>query len=168
YGLQVPSVNSVSFPEKLQSPLTKGIVSQSTPQDVTGPLLSLNSSGAPSSAVTIGLATDDALVTAEGLELMPAGSYTVNSLNVTIPAGSITSDAVKITIPDANLLDPTKKYGIGFKIASVDQGYTVAKNLSTMVIAIAIRNLYEGSYQSVGYLYHPSAARDIDRPKDIL
>src|SRR5687767_3155788 len=108
YGLQVPGVNGVSFPEKLQSPVTKGIVAQSAPQDVTGPLLSLNSGSAPSAPVTVTLATDDALVTAEGLELMPVGSFTINSLNVTIPAGSITSDALKITVPDANSLDPTK------------------------------------------------------------
>ena len=102
FGLQVPNVNGVSFPEKLQSPVTKGIVAQSTSQDVTGPLLALNSKEAPSAPVTVTLAVDDALATAEGLELMPAGSYTINSLNVTIPAGSITSDALKITIPDAN------------------------------------------------------------------
>jgi hypothetical protein len=118
--------------------------------------------------VTVNLATDDALVTAAGLELMPAGAYTINSLNVTIPAGEITSDALKITIPDANSLDPTKKYGIGFKITSADQGYTVAKNLSTMVIAFAIKNQYEGTYHSTGYLYHPSAPRDIDEDKEVL
>ena len=171
YGLQVPAVNGVSFPEKLQSPVTKGIVAQSSPQDVTGPLLSLNVAEAPSSPVTITLATDDALVTAEGLELMPAGSYTINSLNVTIPAGEITSDALKITVPDANALDPTKKYGIGFKITSVDQGYTIAKNLSTMVIAFAIKNQYEGTYSVAGYLYHPSAPRNIEvdnQEKEIL
>ena len=168
YGLQVPAVNGVSFPEKLQSPVTKGIVAQSSAQDVTGPLLSLNTASAPSSPVTVNLATDDALVTAEGLELMPAGSYSINSLNITIPAGEITSDALKITIPNANSLDPTKKYGIGFKIASVDQGYTVAKNLSTMVIAFAIKNPYEGTYEAVGYLYHPSAPRDVHEDKEVL
>ena len=39
YGLQVPNVNGVSFPEKLQSPVTKGIVAQSTSQEITGPLV---------------------------------------------------------------------------------------------------------------------------------
>ncbi len=168
YGLQVPNVNAVSFPEVLQSPVTKGIVAQSTPQDVTGPLLALNSNGASSSPVTISLSTDDALVTAEGLELMPAGSYTINSLNVTVPAGEITSDAIKITIADALALDATKKYGIGFKIASADQGYTVAKNLSTMVVAFTIKNQYEGTYAATGYLYHPTASRPVDEEKEVL
>jgi hypothetical protein len=170
YGLQVPNVNGVSFPERLKSPLVKGVLPENTSQEVEGPLLSLNVANAPSAPVTIALAIDDALVAAEDstLELMPAGSYSVNTLNVTVPAGSITSDAIKITIPDATILDPTKKYGIGFKITSADQGYTVAKNLSTMVIAIAIRNIYEGEYHSTGYLYHPSAPRDIDEDKDVL
>jgi len=170
YGLQVPNVNGVSFPERLKSPLVKGVLPEATSQEVGGPLLSLNVAGAPSAPVTIALAIDDALVHAEDttLELMPAGSYSVNTLSVTVPAGSITSDELKITIPDATILDPTKKYGIGFKITSADQGYTVAKNLSTMVIAIAIRNIYEGEYNSVGYLYHPASPRSFDLDKDVL
>src|SRR6185295_8718101 len=129
YGIQVPEVNGVSFPQQLQSPVTVGIVSQASSQEVQGPLLALNSKGPVSTPVTINLATDDGLVTADPeLTLMPAGSFTVNSMNVTVPAGEITSDAVKITIPDATILDPTKKYGIGFKITSADQGFTVAKN----------------------------------------
>ena len=168
YGLQVPSVNSVSFPEKLQSPVTKGIVAQSSPQEVVGPLLALNAGSASSSPVTVNLATDDALVTAEGLELMPAGSYSINSLNVTIPAGSITSDALKITIADALSLDATKKYGIGFKITSADQGFIAAKNLSAMVIAFTIKNQYEGTYEATGYFYHPTGPRDFHEDKEVL
>src|SRR5262245_51879042 len=42
YGLQVPDVPSVSFPQKLQSPFTIGIVQQASAQEVTGPLLALN------------------------------------------------------------------------------------------------------------------------------
>jgi len=168
YGLQVPNLAGVSFPQKLQSPVTIGIIAQAASQEVTGPLLSLDGSTPPSSPVTVTLELDDALATAEGLELMPAGSFSVNSLTVTIPAGAIKSDAVKIIVPNALILDPTKKYGVGFKINSVDQGYTVAKNLSTMVIAFAIKNKYEGSYHATGFLYHPSAARDIDEDKEVL
>src|ERR1700752_2053422 len=83
YGLQVPEVNGVSFPQQLQSPVTIGIVSQTTAQEVTGPLLALNSKGPVSSPVTVNLAIDDALVTSDPeLTLIPAGWYTVNSLNV--------------------------------------------------------------------------------------
>ena len=150
YGLQVPEVISVSFPQQPTSPVTIGIVSQATSQEVTGPLLALNSVGPSSSPVTVALATDDALVTSDPeLTLMPAGSYSVNSMNVTIPAGEMTSDAVKITIPDATVLDPTKKYGIGFKITSSDQGYQIAKNMSSVVIAFAIKNQYDGVYSYV-------------------
>ncbi len=172
YGLQVPEVNGVSFPQQLQSPVTIGIVSQATSQEVTGPLLALNSKGPSSSPVTVNLATDDALVTADpDLTLMPAGSYTVNSLNVAIPAGEITSDAVKITIPDATVLDPSKKYGIGFKITSADQGYVVAKNLSSVVIAFTIKNKYDGKYNlnmtSVGWgAYSIADGENCDYPPD--
>jgi hypothetical protein len=99
---------------------------------------------------------------------LPASSYSLNSVTVTVPAGTNVSDAIKITFPNAGTLDATQSYGIGFKITTVDQGYTIAKNMSTIVIAINIKNQYDGKYDAVGYLYHPSAPRAVDEEKDVI
>jgi hypothetical protein len=113
---------------------------------VDGPLLTLEEEGAPSSAVTVTLQLNPGLVTAAGIIPLGPTEFSVNSLTVTIPAGEKLSDAVKITVTNSSLLDPNQSYGVGFTIASVDQGYKIAANLKDMVIAFNIKNKYDGVY----------------------
>lgn len=151
YGIQVSEIKAVAFPQTSKSPVTVGITAAATPVEVNGPLLSLEESGVPSADVHVKLEYDQALVTSKGLEPLPAGTFTLSSMDVTIPAGSKTLGGLKLTITKSNELDPNIKYGVGFKIVSVDQGYKIAANQSQMIIAFAIKNKYDGVYNLKGY-----------------
>ncbi|HEY6502468.1 MAG TPA: DUF1735 domain-containing protein [Chitinophagaceae bacterium] len=168
YGLQVAEVKGVSFPQKLKSPVVVGLVSQAASQTVNGPLLALDANEPPSSAVTVTLQIDNSLLAAAGKVAMPVGSFSINSLTVVVPAGTRVSDALKITVPNATVLDPSQPYGVGFRITAVDQGYKIAANMSTMVIAFTIKNQYDGVYHAEGYFYHPTGPRLFSEDKDVL
>jgi Domain of unknown function (DUF1735)/Domain of unknown function (DUF4361) len=82
---------------------------------------------------------------------------------VTIPKGSRLG-FLKITFKPADFLGGN--WAIGFMISKIDEsGYTISGNLSTGVAAITIKNAYEGTYTSTGYLYHPSSPRPISDVK---
>jgi hypothetical protein len=44
-------------------------------------------------------------------------------------------------------------------------GYTISANTSTAIAAFGIKNIYEGTYRSVGYFQHPTAPRPINKTK---
>lgn len=156
YGIQIKETKGVSFPEALGSPLVIGINSQAAPQEVSGPLLTLDESGAPSADVKVTLQINSGLVTDLGFTPLGPTEFSVNSLVVTIPAGTKLSDAVKVTVSNSSLLDPLVVYGVGLTISSVDQGYKVAQNMKDIVIAFNIKNQYDGKYTLKGKFYHPS------------
>jgi hypothetical protein len=151
YGIQVSETKAVALVQAAKSPVTAGITGSSSPVTIAGPLVTLESPAPAPADVKLTLAYDDALVTAKGLTPLPAGSYSINTLNVTIPKDSSFVDDLVITINNSDKLDPTKVYGVGFKIASSDAGYQIAKNMSTVVMGIAIKNKYDGVYLLKGY-----------------
>jgi hypothetical protein len=53
------------------------------------------------------------------------------------------------------LLDPTKKYGIGFKITDIPAGIQMSSNLNSVVFAFTIKNKYDGIYQARCHMLHP-------------
>lgn len=156
YGIQIKETKGVSFPEALGSPIVIGINSQATPQEVSGPLLALDQSGAASADVKVTLQINNDLVTDLGFTPLGPTEFSVNSLVVTIPAGSKLSDAVKVTVSNSSLLDPLTVYGVGLTISAVDQGYKIAQNMKDIVIAFNIKNQYDGKYTLKGKFYHPS------------
>lgn len=151
YGIQVASDKAVAFPQTSSSPVVVGITGQPAPVVVGGPLLAIEDASAPASNVTVKLAYDQDLVVAEGLVPLPAGTFSLNTLDAVIPAGSKTFEDLKLTITNSDALDPNIKYGVGFKIVSVDQGYKIAANQSGMIIGFAIKNKYDGIYNLKGY-----------------
>src|SRR5688572_10005386 len=104
------------------------------------------------------------LVTAHGLTALPAGSYTIPSLTVTIPK---TGGSFKLPMTlNKALLDLSQVYGIAFKIVSVSEG--VISDLSNEItIALIIKNAYHADYTVTGYFFHPSAPRAISGTKEI-
>lgn len=146
YGLQVNERKGVAFPQAAASPIAVGINSQTAPLTIEGPGLALEQNSIASSNVTITVVMNNTLVTDAGKTVMPAGSFSIPSLTVTIPAGSKFSDALKITFPNTSLLDPTKEYGLGFTISAVDQGYTIAANQKNVLFTFTIKNKYDGNY----------------------
>ena len=94
---------------------------------------------------------------------IPASSmYTViNPGNVvTIPKGSNTG-YLQIKFKSSAFLGAD--WALGFKIASVDkQGYTISGNMNWSVVAIAVKNQWDGSYSATGYFQHPTSPRAIN------
>jgi len=146
YGTEIKEVPGVAIPLSASSPNVIAITSQSTPVTVDGPTVTLEMDRTPTSDVQVTMQIDNSLVTAiSGLTPLPAGSYTTTPLTFTIPAGQKKA-TVKITLPNSSSLDPTKTYGLGFRITSVSPGYTIAQNQKTVVFAYNIKNKYDGVY----------------------
>ena len=151
YGIQIAGNKAVAFSQTSSSPVVVSITSQSLPVIVDGPLLAIEDAIAPAANVSVKLAYDQDLVVAEGLVPLPAGTFSLNTLDAVIPAGSKTLGELKLTVTNSDLLNPNLKYGVGFKIVSVDQGYKIASNQSAMIIGFAIKNKYDGVYNLKGH-----------------
>jgi hypothetical protein len=151
YGIDITEVKGVAFTQTPSSPVVVGITGQAAPLTVTGPYLTLEGSGPATSDVHVKLEYDQAAVTAAGLEPIPAGNFSLNTLDVVIPKDSSFVNNLQLTIKNSNQLDPNKKYGVGFKIVSVDNGYQIASNMSTVIIGFAIKNKYDGVYRLQGH-----------------
>lgn len=151
YGIQINEVKAVAFPQAPKSPVVVGITGQADPLTVAGPFITLEGSGVPSADVHVKLEFSDASVTEKGLTLLPAGSYSLNTMEPTIKAGETFTRELEITVLKSNELDPSIKYGVGIKIASADQGYNIPSNSGVVVIGFTIKNKYDGVYQLKGY-----------------
>ena len=150
-GISIMDIKAVALTEASISPVVKGITGQAAAVVVGGPLITLETSQVASADVHVTLAYDQSLVTAAGLTPLPAGTFSLNTLNPVIAAGSNSIQNLKLSVTNSNVLDPNKIYGVGFKITSVDQGYQIAANQSTVVIAFAIKNKYDGVYKLHGH-----------------
>lgn len=154
YGIQVDSKKGISLTQASKSPVTVGITGQPTPVVVPGPFITIEGTGTAPSDITVQLAYDDAVVIAQGLTPLPAGSYSVNTLTPVIEAGQKFDTSLKITVNNSDLLDPNVKYGVGFKITGISGGggeFQVASNNSAVVIGFTIKNKYDGIYTLRGY-----------------
>lgn len=151
YGTQIKEKKGVAFPQSDVSPLTIGITGQAADLTVNGTKLTLEEDGYPAADVHITLAVNQNLVTDAGLTPLPAGTFSVNSLNMTIPAGAKISDYIQVTVKNSIALDPNLGYGVGLTITSIDQGYQIASNQKDIVIGFAIKNKYDGVYRLVGH-----------------
>lgn len=94
------------------------------------------------------------------IQELDAALYTIATTDLVIPAGK-QSVAISITIPSTVNISPDNTYGIGFKIISVDAGYTIAANMTKTLVEVVIKNQYDGEYTSNGYFYHPALPRAI-------
>jgi hypothetical protein len=101
-------------------------------------------------------------------EPAPSNTYTVlnppaagGGWEVIIPKGSNVG-YLQIKV------NPTKflgfDYAVAFQISKIlTPGYLVSSNLSTGIVAIGIKNEWEGEYHTTGFFQHPSVPRDIDQ-----
>jgi hypothetical protein len=116
-------------------------------------------------ALNPGLITEYNLKHGTSLELLPANLYATSGLVVTIPKGSRVGQ-LKITAKPNNLAGVN--YALGFSIAAVsDPSVTISGNYGKQVVAIVVKNAYEGEYTAVGFFAHPTAPRAINRDKYI-
>lgn len=88
--------------------------------------------------------------------LLPANAYTLPSTTLTVKAGQRISDPLALNI-NTSLLDPTKKYGIGFTLSSVsDPDIQVPANLRNVVFIFTIKNRFDAIYTIRSRMDHPS------------
>lgn len=155
YGIQIPDSKFVAFPQAPISPVILGITGQPDPLTVAGPFITIEGSGNAAPAdIKMSLEFSDAVVTADtiqNLTPLPAGSYSLNTMNPTIPKDSTFTRELRITVLNTNTLDPNIKYGIGIVIKTADQGYNIPSNSGKVVIGFAIKNKYDGVYTLNGY-----------------
>ncbi len=57
---------------------------------------------------------------------------------------------VKITVPNATVLDPNKKYALGFKIASVDNNGKISASDNELLVEVGLKNRWDGVYAVSG------------------
>jgi Domain of unknown function (DUF1735) len=147
YGIQIKEMKGVAFPESPSSPIVVGLNSQTAAQTVQGPYITLEEDKPAAKDVKVTIALNNALVTAAGYTVLPVGSFSASTLNVTIPAGEKFSDVIKLTFPNTSLLDATLEYAIGFTITTADQGYSIASNMKEVLFVFTIKNKYDGVYK---------------------
>lgn len=152
YGIQGVEAKAVAFTQAAKSPVVVGITGQADPLTVDGPFITIEGNGdVAANDLHINIQFDDAVVTAEGLTPLPAGTYTINSTTPTIKAGETITRELEITVTNSDALDPAISYGVGLRMTSVDQGYSIAANMSTVIIGFTIKNKYDGIYRLQGY-----------------
>lgn len=83
----------------------------------------------------------------------------------------ITYDGTTFTVPFASgdfvkflqmklsptSLDLTKKYAFGFTVSDAGSGAAISNGLKDVLVEIAIKNAWHGTYEAVGVFHHPTA-----------
>ena len=106
------------------------------------------------------LQLDNSLVTKVDptVVILPTSVYTIPSLTLKIPAGERLSESFKIKV-NTFTLDPTKVYGIGLKLASVNPASAkIASNLNSIVLLFTVKNRWDGEYEVTGTMVDVSSS----------
>ena len=100
--------------------------------------------------------------------MLPPTSYTITSLDVPLAKG--TSDGKFVIKVNSSTIPLTNKYLLPFAIASIsgDPNAVVASNLFVGLVSVVVKNIYEASYTSTGFVFHPSAPRSMNDEKPML
>lgn len=105
-------------------------------------------------SVTHVVITEDPTLLTTGYTALPSSSFMAdpanpkvgNSYTLTFNPGEFYKQ-VKITIPNASLLDPNKKYGMGFKLSAVDNnGKISATSDQKVLVEVGLKNKWDGVY----------------------
>jgi hypothetical protein len=164
YGINDPddSPIGVGFPLASKSANIVGIEVRSTPQIIsTEPVLVLYSGQPATSDIRITLSLNPGLLSAyntansTNILPMPSNLYSFSTLNVVLPAGQ-SKVTVPLTISNSTSLDPTKAYGVGVSIASVEGSYKIAQNFRDLLLVFNIKNKYDGIYLLSGFHNRPT------------
>ncbi|MCO4293444.1 DUF1735 domain-containing protein [Solitalea sp. MAHUQ-68] len=79
--------------------------------------------------------------------MLPEAAYSIPSLTVNIPAGERLV-GLPITV-NAGVIDLSKSYALPFRIKSAT-GVNVSGNFNTLIVAIAVKNKWDGVYTMTG------------------
>ncbi|MES2883028.1 MAG: DUF1735 domain-containing protein [Bacteroidota bacterium] len=78
----------------------------------------------------------------------PSNPKTGTDYTLTFNAGEFYKQ-LKIAVPNATVLDPNKKYALGFRIASVDNG-KISASEKEVVVEVGVKNKWDGVYAVSG------------------
>ena len=103
-------------------------------------------------ATRVVITEDPSLITAAYVAL-PASSFTIdpgnpkvgNDYTLTFNPGEFFKQ-LKLTLPNASLLDPNKKYALGFKISSVDNNGKASSSQQKVLVQVGLKNRWDGVY----------------------
>ena len=149
---------SIPAATRVKNILTVGVEAKPGMQPVKTFALSYDAADPAPSDFTATLKVDNSLVTAADptVVILPTNAYTIQSLTVNFKAGKRLSDSLVINM-NTDLLDPTKKYGLGLTLESVSKaGVVIPSNLKNVVLVFTIKNKYDGIYSIRAHMLHPS------------
>jgi hypothetical protein len=151
YGMNGDPKPFISLPFAKNRPNTLSLESKNALQTIDLFSANLEYVNPAASPITVTVEVDNALVTnmLPGVTVLPAGVFTITSTDLVIPAGARLSNQLQLKI-NTGTLDPTKAYGVGFKIKSVSNNTDVASNLKEVVYQIALKNKWDGVYHVTG------------------
>lgn len=130
--------------------------------------VNLSTSGSASEDINVTLVQKNELLTAynneHGTDFQPPTASMFTLVNaggvVTIPKGSNTG-YLQLKFKPAAFLGGS--WALGYEISAVDKsGYTISGNLKSGIIAIIVKNQYDGDYLAVGHFEHPTVPRDFE------
>lgn len=84
-------------------------------------------------------------IAAEDYELLPDSTYTIETNTINIAEGEM--DAPFIVNVTSSKIDLNHQYALPLRITSVTEGYTIASNLSFTMLAVGVKNDYDGIYE---------------------
>jgi len=88
---------------------------------------------------------------------LPSSAFTIdpsnprvgNNYTLTFGPGEFYRQ-LKITVPNATVLDPNKKYALGFKVSSVDNDGKISASENQLVVEVGLKNKWDGVYSVNG------------------
>ncbi len=159
YGLNNPqnSAVGVGFPESANKINVTAIESSATPTLLKLALVNLLSDSPAEQDINVTLVRDTSITGAYNRDPATVNPVTEfadadisSTFKVTIPKGQRTA-FLQVTLPNSASLDLTQTYALGLKIASADGGAVVAANQQKVLVAVAIKNPYDGVYENRSY-----------------
>ena len=91
--------------------------------------------------------------------VLPASAFTIDQSNprtgneymLTFNPGEFYKQ-LKIVVPDATVLDPNKKYALGFKVTAVDNKGIISASQNQVIVEVGLKNKWDGIYTVTGGL----------------
>lgn len=175
-SVQGGSANMVEIKITASSASNFGILSfDNTSQDTTINLIPVNVStaGPVGEDVSVTLVQKNSLVEdyndENGTDYQVPTAAMITILNpgnvVTIPKGSNTG-YLQARFKPSDFIVGT--WALGYEISAVDKtGLNISGNLKTGIVAILVKNEYDGEYDVEGYFQHPTAPRDIHQEEHL-
>jgi len=147
----------IGFHKGVQFRVGLGLELTADPQTINNQAVIMLMGAVPSRDVTVTIAIDPTIVsdynTQNGtniINMVEGVDFSIPGTTFTIPAGSRQVN-VPISVPSTASFSSNDTYGIGVKIVSADAGYVLSSNQNRLLLAINLKNRWDGIYNLRGY-----------------